>query len=106
MLSTPARTRPIELFGLKFPTAVGLAAGMDKNAQFWRAAARLRLRHVEIGTVPRRSSPATPGTLFRFPKQEAIINRMGFNNEGAEAIATALRKSGALESRRIPLAST
>jgi dihydroorotate dehydrogenase len=102
--SMPTRTRPIELFGLKFPTAVGMAAGMDKNADFWRAAPAFGFGHVEIGTITAHKQPGNPRPrLFRIPRHEAVINRMGFNNEGAEAVASALRKSGAHEKRAIPL---
>ncbi len=102
--STPARTKPVELFGLRFPTAVGMAAGMDKNAEFWRAAPAFGFGHVEIGTVTAHKQPGNPQPrIFRYPPQEAIINRMGFNNNGCEAIAAALRKSGAHKKRPIPL---
>jgi dihydroorotate dehydrogenase len=97
-------TRPIELFGLKFPNAVGMAAGMDKNATFWRAAASFGFGHVEVGTVTALGQPGNPQPrLFRFPKEEAIINRMGFNNNGAQAVAATLRKAGAHAIRPIPL---
>jgi len=102
--SAPVRTRPIDLFGLKFPTAVGLAAGMDKNADFWRAAPAFGFGHVEIGTITAHKQPGNPRPrLFRIVRQEAIINRMGFNNHGAEAVAAALRKGGAHAKHGIPL---
>jgi len=102
--SRPCRTKPIELFGLKFPTAVGMAAGMDKNAEFWRAASAFGFGHVEIGTVTAQKQPGNPQPrIFRYVKQEALINRMGFNNNGAEAVAAALHKSGAHHKRGIPL---
>jgi dihydroorotate dehydrogenase len=104
MYSRTSATRPIEVFGLKFPNAVGMAAGMDKNAQFWRAAAAFGFGHVEIGTVTALGQPGNPSPrLFRYPDEEAIINRMGFNNSGAEAIAASLRKAGAHAIRPIPL---
>ena len=97
-------TRPVEFAGLKFPNHVGLAAGMDKNAQFWRAAAGFGFGHVEVGTVTAHAQPGNPQPrLFRFPANEAIINRMGFNNAGAESIAALLRKNGAHALRPIPL---
>jgi dihydroorotate dehydrogenase len=98
------RSRPIEAFGLKFPNAVGLAAGYDKNALAWRAAAALGFGHVEIGTVTRLEQPGNPRPrLFRYPRQEAVINRMGFNNRGAEKIAAHLARQPGPGRRRIPI---
>ena len=88
---TPPGGRPLELFGLAFPNAVGLAAGMDKNGRFWRAAAALGFGHVEVGTVTMRQQSGNPRPrVFRYPEHEAVINRMGFNNDGAEAVAARL----------------
>ena len=80
-------------FGLDFPTPLGLAAGLDKGATLlplWKA---LGFGHVEIGTVTPRPQPgnATP-RLFRFPEAGLILNRMGFNSEGAAVVATRLRR--------------
>jgi dihydroorotate dehydrogenase len=87
-------TKPIELFDLKFCNAVGLAAGMDKNGEFWPAASALGFGHVEIGTITHQKQPGNPKPrLFRYPPQNAIINRMGFNNDGAEAVAKRLKKT-------------
>ena len=100
----PAGTRPVEAFGLKFPNAVGLAAGFDKNAVAWPAAAALGFGHVEIGTVTARAQPGNAKPrMFRFPAEEAVINRMGFNNEGAEAVAARLARQAPRGARRIPL---
>ncbi len=97
------RFPPIELFGLRFPNAVGLAAGFDKNAVCWPAAAALGFGHVEIGTVTGRRQPGNPRPrVFRFPEEEAVINRMGFNNEGAERVARRLEKKKRIR-RRIPV---
>ncbi len=96
--------KPVECAGLVFPNRVGLAAGFDKNAQCWPAAAALGFGHVEIGTVTRHAQPGNPKPrLFRFPAQEAILNRMGFNNAGAEAMASRLARQPARGARRIPL---
>jgi dihydroorotate dehydrogenase len=104
MYSRPACVRPVEVLGLRFPNFVGMAAGMDKNAAFWRAAAAFGFGHVEIGTVTAHAQPGNPlPRLFRYQRQEAIINRMGFNNNGAEAVAAGLRKAGAHAIRPIPL---
>lgn len=99
-----AHTQPVEAFGLKFPNAVGLAAGFDKNARAWPAAAALGFGHVEIGTVTAlaQDGNARP-RMFRYPAQEAVINRMGFNNEGAAAIAARLARRPGPGHRRIPL---
>src|SRR5581483_11150994 len=99
-----ARARPIEAFGLKFPNAVGLAAGFDKNASAWPGAAALGFGHVEVGTITRLEQPGNPRPrLFRYPEQQALINRMGFNNRGAEKIAAHLRHQAGPGRRRIPL---
>jgi len=82
-----------ELFGLSFPNPVGLAAGFDKNAEYFAELADLGFGFVEIGTVTPRPQPGNPlPRLFRLPKDAALINRMGFNNDGAEAIAERLRR--------------
>jgi dihydroorotate dehydrogenase len=102
--NAPGLTKPIELFGLKFPNAVGLAAGMDKNAQFWRAAPALGFGHIEVGTITLHRQPGNDRPrVFRYPEQSAIINRMGFNNDGAEAVAARLKSDKAQHKRRIPL---
>jgi dihydroorotate dehydrogenase len=104
MLRDTAAARPVEVFGLRFPNAVGLAAGFDKNARAWRAAAAMGFGHVEIGTVTALAQPGNPKPrMFRFPEQEAVINRMGFNNDGSEAVAARLAAQPGPGRRRIPL---
>jgi len=99
-----ARNRPVGAFGLKFPNAVGLAAGFDKNARAWPAAAALGFGHVEVGTVTALAQPGNDRPrMFRYPAQEAVINRMGFNNEGSEAVAARLARQPGPGRRRIPL---
>jgi dihydroorotate dehydrogenase len=99
-----SRAKPVEAFGLKFPTAVGLAAGFDKNARAWPAAAALGFGHVEIGTVTAHPQPGNPKPrVFRYPEYEAVINRMGFNNEGSEAVADRLARQPPRGKRSIPL---
>jgi len=99
-----AAHQPVRAFGLTFPNAVGLAAGFDKHASAWPAAAALGFGHVEIGTVTAHAQPGDPKPrVFRFPAHEAVINRMGFNNEGAAAVAARLAKQPARGKRRIPL---
>ena len=82
-----------EVFGLRFPNPVGLAAGLDKNAVLTDELAHLGFGFVEIGTVTPRPQPGNPQPrLFRLPQDGALINRMGFNNDGAEAVAARLRQ--------------
>ena len=85
--------RPKTLFGLNFPNPVGLAAGLDKNGVALPAWAALGFGFIEIGTVTAKAQPGNPEPrIFRLPKQQALINRLGFNNDGAEVIAQRLRK--------------
>jgi dihydroorotate dehydrogenase len=90
--------KPVSLFGLKFPNPVGLAAGLDKNGVALPAWAALGFGFIEIGTATAKAQPGNPKPrIFRLPGQQALINRLGFNNDGADAIAqrlAALRRSG------------
>jgi dihydroorotate dehydrogenase len=82
---------PIELFGLKFPNPVGLAAGMDKYGAALPAWPALGFGFSELGGVTRQAQPGNPTPrIFRAVEEEAIVNRMGFNNPGAEALAQRL----------------
>ncbi len=85
--------QPVEIMGLKFPNVVGLAAGMDKEGACIDAFGSLGFGHVEIGTVTPRPQPGNPKPrLFRLVEDEAVINRMGFNNGGlAEVLANVSR---------------
>jgi len=79
--------------GLPFSNPVGLGAGFDKNARFLRAMAVLGFSHIEVGTVTPRSQSGNPKPrLFRLIQSKALINRMGFNNAGVEAMAEKLKK--------------
>jgi len=79
---------PVCVMGLTFPHRLGLAAGFDKNAVGIDALAALGFGHVEIGTVTALAQPGNPTPrLFRLPGDAAIVNRMGFNNDGAEVVA-------------------
>jgi dihydroorotate dehydrogenase len=81
-----------EVFGLKFPNPVGLAAGFDKNALLVDEFSHLGFGFIEIGTVTPRPQPGNDKPrLFRLPVDQAIINRMGFNNQGAETAAHRLK---------------
>jgi dihydroorotate dehydrogenase len=82
---------PVELFGLRFPNPVGLAAGMDKNAEALPAWAAMGFGFTELGAATWHAQPGNPQPrIFRAVPEEAIVNRMGFNNLGAEAIAERL----------------
>lgn len=82
-----SQTRPTRLMGLDLPNPVGLAAGLDKNAEYIDALATLGFGFIEVGTVtPRPQSGNPKPRLFRLPQQEAIVNRMGFNNHGIDAV--------------------
>lgn len=82
-----------ELFGLKFKNPVGLAAGFDKNAVLFDELGNYGFGFVEIGTVTPKPQPGNPKKrIFRLREDEALVNRMGFNNDGADAIVERLRK--------------
>ena len=86
---------PVEAMGITFPNVLGLAAGFDKNAVGIDALAGLGFGHVEIGTVTGEPQPGNPQPrLFRLPVDRAIVNRMGFNNDGAEVVAHRLAARG------------
>ena len=82
-----------KFLGISFKNPVGLAAGFDKNAQYLNELEALGFGFVEIGTVtPKAQAGNEKPRLFRLPKDKALINRMGFNNDGVEVIAERLRK--------------
>jgi dihydroorotate dehydrogenase len=84
---------PKTVFGLTFPNPVGLAAGFDKNGVAIPAWAALGFGFVEIGTVTAKAQPGNPKPrIFRYPEQAALINRLGFNNDGADVVAARLQK--------------
>lgn len=88
---------PRTVFGVRFPNAVGLAAGVDKDGVALPGWAALGFGHVEVGTVTRHPQPGNPRPrLYRMPASGALINRMGFNNKGADALAARLRALGPL----------
>lgn len=87
VLAKPVPACPVEVMGLKFPNPVGLAAGLDKNGDHIDGLAALGFGFLEIGTITPRPQPGNPRPrLFRIPEKQAIINRMGFNNEGVEKL--------------------
>ena len=82
-----------ELFGLKFPNKVGMAAGFDKQANIYNHLAAFGFGHIEIGTVNPLAQPGnSKPRLFRLKKDQALINRMGFNNPGVEAFVRNLKR--------------
>lgn len=84
--------KPKTVFGITFPQPVGLAAGFDKNGLALPGWAALGFGFIEIGTVTAKAQPGNPKPrIFRFPHQEALINRLGFNNDGADVVAERLR---------------
>jgi dihydroorotate dehydrogenase len=97
--------KPTKLFGLTFPNPVGLAAGMDKNASALRAWEALGFGFVEAGTITAMAQPGNPKPrCFRYPSQQALINRMGFNNAGASAVAKRLaRQKASARWPRVPV---
>ena len=85
------------LWGRRFPNPIGMAAGYDKNAEAYRALLRLGFGFAEVGSVTPRPQPGNPKPrLFRLTEDRAVINRMGFNNDGVEAIARRLQGRGRL----------
>lgn len=94
-LITKPITDPQTLCGIIFPNPVGLAAGLDKDGKHIDALGALGFGFLEIGTVTPRPQPGnTKPRMFRLPQAQAIINRMGFNNDGVEACVARVRRSG------------
>ncbi len=89
----PPKEAAVEVMGLRFPGPVGLAAGMDKDAEHVEALARIGFGFVEVGTLTPRAQPGNDKPrLFRLKPDRALINRMGFNNGGVAAAVQRLRK--------------
>jgi dihydroorotate dehydrogenase len=85
---------PIELAGLTFPNRVGLAAGLDKNARCIDGLAAMGFGFVEVGTVTPKAQPGNPKPrMFRLPQANALINRLGFNNDGLDAFLENVQRS-------------
>lgn len=83
---------PVKVMGIEFPNRVGLAAGLDKNGDYFNAMGELGFGFVEIGTITPRSQPGNPKPrMFRLPDGEAIINRMGFNNKGVDHLVSRVK---------------
>lgn len=85
-------SKPKQVMGLNFANPIGLAAGLDKNASHIDALGSLGFGFVEVGTVTSKAQPGNPRPrLFRLPEHRALINRMGFNNDGIEALVSHLK---------------
>lgn len=94
-LGMPQPSAPIEVAGVRFPGRVGLAAGVDKDGVGVKIWQHLGFGHIELGTVTAQAQPGNPQPrLFRLRASDAIINRMGFNNDGAQALADRLAAVG------------
>jgi len=90
--SAPPANAAREVLGMRFRSPVGIAAGFDKNARMMPMLAALGFGFVEIGTVTLHPQPGNPRPrLFRYKEANALVNRMGFNNDGADAVAARLR---------------
>jgi dihydroorotate dehydrogenase len=93
-ITRPPADLPVTVFGITFPNPVGLGAGLDKNGEHLDALDALGFGFIEVGTVTPRPQPGNAKPrLFRLPQHEAIINRMGFNNAGVDALLSNVRKS-------------
>lgn len=94
---------PVTLAGLRFPNRVGLAAGLDKNARAIDALAAMGFGFVEVGTVTPLAQPGNPKPrMFRLPAKNALINRLGFNNEGLDAFVRNVKNSRFHSASRLP----
>ena len=99
----PPASAARNLLGLNFPSPIGIAGGFDKNATMMPFLAALGFGFIEVGTVTLKPQPGNPRPrLFRYPHERALINRMGFNNDGADAVAARLRAWDSDADRRLP----
>ena len=94
---------PIELAGLRFPNRVGLAAGLDKNARCIDGLGAMGFGFVEVGTVTPLAQPGNPKPrMFRLPQANALINRLGFNNDGLDAFIANVQRSALRQAKAAP----
>ena len=92
--SQPRVDDPVELAGLRFPNRIGLAAGLDKNGRCIDALGALGFGFIEVGTVTPKAQPGNPKPrMFRLPEANALINRLGFNNDGLAAFIANVRRA-------------
>lgn len=93
-----------ELWGIRFPNPVGIAAGFDKNARLTNVLPHIGFGFVEIGTVTSEPQSGNPKPrMFRLPKDRALINRLGFNNDGADAVSARLARAQSEVAPMVPL---
>jgi dihydroorotate dehydrogenase len=93
LFTSEVPSAPVDVMGLKFDNPVGMAAGLDKNGDYFNALGALGFGFVEIGTITPRPQPGNAQPrLFRVPEAQAIINRMGFNNKGVDHLVTQVKK--------------
>ena len=86
---------PVTVAGLRFPNRVGLAAGLDKNGRCIDALGAMGFGFIEVGTVTPKAQPGNPKPrMFRLPEAQALINRLGFNNDGLEAFVANVQRAG------------
>jgi dihydroorotate dehydrogenase len=101
--TAPPASLQTDAFGLTFPSPFGLAAGFDKEGHGIEALTELGFGHVEVGTITGQAQPGNERPrLFRLIEDRAVINRMGFNNDGASAVAPRLKSARAALQRRHP----
>lgn len=94
LFSPPPARAPVRAMGIEFPNPIGLGAGLDKDAEHIDAMGALGFGFLEVGTVTPRAQPGNPKPrMFRLPEHEAIINRMGFNNDGVDALVRNVERS-------------
>jgi len=94
LYSQTTASKPVTCFGITFPNPIGLAAGLDKNAECIDAFAAMGFGFIEVGTTtPRPQSGNDKPRMFRLPEHKAIINRMGFNNKGVDYLVEQVKKS-------------
>jgi dihydroorotate dehydrogenase len=104
VLRSEVPARPVSVWNLTFPNPIGLAAGFDKNAMAIPAWTALGFGFVELGTITQHPQPGNPlPRIFRVPSAQALVNRMGFPNEGVDRIAQRLEDFFAREKNRIPI---
>ena len=94
LLAGAGPARPVKVMGLEFPNALGIAAGLDKNGEYIDALAAMGFGFIEIGTVTPRAQPGNPKPrMFRLPAAKALINRLGFNNQGVAHLLANVARS-------------
>jgi len=94
LIAKPPAELPTTAFGIRFPHPVGLAAGLDKNADYLDALGTLGFGFIEVGTTTPRPQPGNDKPrMFRLPNHEAVINRLGFNNDGVDALVRNVQRS-------------